>query len=48
MVPLLNLMALPILAGAAIIQGLRIVGLRIIPYLVKEGTKIAAKQAGKR
>ena len=41
-------MALPILAGAAILHGLRIVGLRIIPYLVKEGTKIAAKQAGKK
>ena len=41
-------MPLPIIAGAAILHGLRIVGLRIIPYLVREGTKIAAKQAAKQ
>ena len=41
-------MALPIIAGAAILHGLRIVGLRIIPYLVREGTKIAAKQTAKQ
>ena len=37
-----------IIAGAAILHGLRIVGLRIIPYLIKEGTKIAAKQTAKQ
>ena len=41
-------MPLPIIAGAAILHGLRIVGLRIIPYLVREGTKIAAKQTAKQ
>ena len=41
-------MPLPILAGAAILHGLRIVGLRIIPYLVREGTRIAAKQTTKQ
>jgi len=41
-------MPLPIIAGAAILHGLRIVGLRIIPYLVREGTKIAAKQTAKK
>ena len=41
-------MPLPIIAGAAILHGLRIVGLRIIPYLVREGTKIAAKQTTKQ
>ena len=41
-------MPLPIIAGAAILHGLRIVGLRIIPYLIKEGTKIAAKQTTKQ
>ena len=37
-----------IIAGAAILHGLRIVGLRIIPYLVREGTRIAAKQTAKQ
>ena len=41
-------MPLPIIAGVAILHGLRIVGLRIIPYLVREGTKIAAKQTAKQ
>ena len=41
-------MPLPILAGAAILHGLRIVGLRIIPYLVREGTRLAAKQTAKQ
>jgi len=41
-------MPLPLLAGAAILHGLRIVGLRIIPYLVREGTRIAAKQTTKQ
>ena len=39
-------MPLPIIAGAAILHGLRIVGLRIIPYLVREGTRTAIKRGG--
>jgi hypothetical protein len=38
----------PLIAGVAIQYGLRIVGLRIIPYLIREGTRIAAKQAAKK
>jgi hypothetical protein len=41
-------MAVPLIAGVAILHGLRIVGLRIIPYLVREGTRVAAKQAAKK
>ena len=39
-------MPLPIIAGAAILHGLRIVGLRIIPYLIREGTRTAIKRGG--
>ena len=38
-------MAVPLIA-AAIAYGLRIVGLRIIPYLVREGTRMAIKRGG--
>ena len=37
---------LPLIAGAAILHGLRIVGLRIIPYLIREGTRTAIKRGG--
>ena len=39
-------MAVPLIA-AAIAYGLQVVGLRIIPYLVREGTRLAAKQVVK-
>ena len=38
-------MAVPLIA-AAIAYGLRVVGLRIIPYLVREGTRMAIKRGG--
>ena len=42
-------MVLPvIIAGQVILHGIRIVGLRVIPYIVREGTRIAAKQATKQ
>ena len=42
-------MVLPvIIAGQVILHGIRIFGLRVIPYIVREGTRIAAKQATKQ
>ena len=42
-------MPLPLLiAGQVILHGIRIFGLRVIPYIVREGTRIAAKQATKQ
>ena len=42
-------MPLPvIIAGQVILHGIRIVGLRVIPYIIREGTRIAAKQATKQ
>ena len=42
-------MVLPIIAGQAIIHGLRIAGLRILPYIIRSKTaKSAAKYATKK
>ena len=41
-------MVLPIIAGQAIIHGLRIAGLRILPYIVREATKKSATYAAKK
>ena len=42
-------MPLPLLiAGQVILHGIRIFGLRVIPYIIREGTRIAAKQATKQ
>ena len=42
-------MVLPlIIAGQAILHGLRIAGLRIIPYIIREATKKSATYAAKK